>query len=126
MDSEDSVIIVGSAEQPEYKQAVACLNRAGLEVEEAHGPTDLPSLLRRHRRTTIVVYDSSSSERAEEVLAQVARLGRTTPVVVVVDSASFGSYHQLMQRGACGYYELAEGPDLIAHAVSHFARVRAA
>ena len=123
---ENSVIVVAPPETPAYEDTVASFKRAGLDVEQANGLADLPNLLRRHRRTTIVVCDSSMSERAEDVLSQLARMGRSTPVIVVVNSPDSTAYHDLMRRGVWGYYELSEGPELIARAVRHFARVHAA
>ncbi len=60
------------------------------------------------------------------MLARLESRERKNPVIVVVDRTDFSQYYELMSRGAYDYFELPEGPDVIAGAVRWAAQTQPA
>lgn len=121
-----SVIWVGSVDGDDYGELKRAIRRRGLELARAATIEDLPAVLSRHARPVVVACDRQTEQRSKGVIASLSRLGRRVPVFVLVEESDFGDYYGLMCSGVHYYYELREGPECIAGALSRAARCAAA
>ncbi len=124
--NQETIIFIGPQNQPTLSPLVTEMKSRGLRLVAATTPADLAPILRDHARTTVVVYCERSGQSGHRVLEQLSQARRHTPVIVVVDRADFTHYYELMCAGAYDYYELSEGPEVIARAVRWAARTRGA
>ena len=118
--------LVASQPDPKLSAVIETMESEGYEWTRATRANDLPRHLHSSPKTTIVVYSRRCADTAEQVLAQLETRRHKNPVIVVVDRGDFSHYYELMSRGAYDYFELPEGPEVIAGAVRWAAQTQPA
>ena len=118
--------LVAPQPHPKLSAVVRTMESQGYEWTPGTGADDLPGHLHSSPPTAIVVYNRPGDDTAEQVLARMETRRSKNPVIVVVDRGDFSDYYELMSRGAYDYFELPEGPEVIAGAVRWAAQTQPA
>lgn len=111
------VIVVGMRALPLHKELLRTLEEQGVRIIDLASYEELRAALAEHRKAAIVVHSQHRHNGAHHVLKELSTAIRSAPVLVVVNHADWGEYHELMADGALGYYEASEGPRKIGAAV---------
>ena len=106
--------LVAPQPHPKLSAVIETMESQGYEWTRATRVNDLLRHLNGAPKTAVVVYNRRGDDTAEQVLAELRTRKRKNPVIVVVDRGDFSHYYELMCRGAYDYFELPEGPEVIA------------
>ena len=89
----------------------------GWALTEVETPDAFADLLQTEQHAPVIVYSPRETDAAQRVLEHLALKHRGLPVVVVTDTADFGNYFVLADGGVTDYFEIREGPAVIAGAL---------